>query len=33
MHRNLEWDGEAMKAKGIPEADAFVRQPRRTQWL
>ncbi len=33
LQRNLEWDGQAMKAKGVPEADALVRQPSRTQWL
>ncbi len=33
LQRNLDWDGAAMKAKGVPEADALVRQPARTQWL
>ncbi len=33
LQRNLEWDGEAMKAKGMPDADALVRQQNRTQWL
>ena len=33
LQRNLDWDGEAMKAQGVPEADALVRQPSRAQWL
>lgn len=33
LQRNLKWDGEAMKAKGIPEADALVRKKNRERWL
>jgi hypothetical protein len=33
LQQNLDWDGQAMKAKDLPEADAFVRQPSRAQWL
>lgn len=33
LQRDLEWDGAAMKAQGVPEADALVRQPSRTRWL
>ena len=33
LQRNLKWDGEAMKAKGIPEADALVRKKNRKRWL
>jgi len=33
LQRNLEWNGQAMKAKGAPEADTLVRKQNRTQWL
>jgi predicted dehydrogenase len=33
LQRNLEWDGQAMTAKGVPEADALVRKQNRTLWL
>lgn len=33
LQRNLKWDGQAMKAIGVPEADAFVRLPNRSDWL
>ena len=33
LQRNLKWDGEVMKAKGIPEADALVRKKNREGWL
>ena len=33
LQQNLKWDGETMKAKGIPEADALVRKQNRTRWL
>jgi predicted dehydrogenase len=33
LQRNLEWDGQAMKAKGVPEADALVRKQNRSRWL
>ena len=33
LQRNLECNGQAMKAKGTPEADALVRKQNRTQWL
>lgn len=33
LQKNLDWDGEAMKAKGMPEADALIRKQNRTKWL
>jgi len=33
LQKNIDWDGEAMKAKGMPEADALVRKQNRTKWL
>ena len=33
LQRDLDWDGEAMKAKGVPEADALVKKEHRTKWL
>jgi hypothetical protein len=33
LQRNLDWDGQAMKARGIPEAGALVRKQNRTKWL
>jgi len=33
LQRNLDWDGQAMKAKGVPEADALVRKQKRSRWL
>ena len=33
LQRNLDWDGQAMKARGIPEAAALVKKQNRTQWL
>jgi len=30
--KKIEWDYENMKAKGIPEADAFIREPVRSGW-
>jgi hypothetical protein len=28
----IEWDAENMKAKGIPEADIFIKEPVREGW-
>ena len=33
LQRNLDWDGQAMKAKGIPEAAAHIKKQNRTRWL
>ncbi len=33
LQRNLEWNGQAMKARDVPEADALVRKQNRPQWL
>jgi predicted dehydrogenase len=33
LQRNFDWDGEAMKAKGLPQADALVNKRNRTKWL
>ena len=33
LQNNLDWDGPAMKARGLPEADSHVRKKNRTQWL
>jgi hypothetical protein len=33
LQRNIDWDGQAMKARGIPEAGALVRKQNRTKWL
>jgi len=33
LQRNLDWDGQAMKANGFPEAAAFVKKQNRTKWL
>jgi len=33
LQRNLEWDGQEMKAKDVPEADALVRLASRNRWL
>jgi hypothetical protein len=33
LQQNLDWDGQAMKAKGIPEAAALVKKQNRTKWL
>ena len=29
----IEWDSDALKAKGMPEADRFIHLPLRTKWL
>jgi len=29
----IEWDSEALKAKGAPEADPFIHREQRTKWL
>ena len=31
--RRIEWDAEAMKAKGCPEADALLKRPYRPGWV
>ena len=33
LQKNLNWNGEAMKARGLPEADALVHKKNRTKWL
>jgi predicted dehydrogenase len=32
LQRNIEWDGEAMKVKGAPEADALINPKPRKGW-
>jgi len=29
----IEWDSEALKVKGAPEADPFVKREQRKKWL
>jgi predicted dehydrogenase len=31
--QNLDWDGEAMEAKGLPGANQFIRKQNRCNWL
>jgi hypothetical protein len=31
--RLIDWDDEAMKVVGAPEADVLVHRPMRTKWL
>lgn len=33
LQQNIDWDGETMKAKGLPKADALVQKQNRTKWL
>jgi hypothetical protein len=33
LGRPLDWDGVAMKAKGLPEADPLIQKNYRTRWL
>jgi len=33
LGRPLDWDGVAMKAKGVPEADPLIQKNYRTKWL
>ncbi len=33
LGKPLEWDSEALKAKGLPEADPLIRREPRKQWL
>ena len=33
LQKSFDWDGEAMTAKGLPEAGQFVRKQNRSQWL
>ena len=33
MQRDIDWDGEAMKVPGAPEADQFIRKQDRTNWV
>ncbi len=33
LGRPIQWDSEAMKVKGTPEADMLVHRPQRTKWL
>jgi hypothetical protein len=30
--KKLDWDYDNMKVKGLPEADAFIREPVREGW-
>ena len=30
--RRIDWDAEGMKARGVPEADAFIKEPYRAGW-
>ena len=32
LRRDVEWDGEAMRAKDVPEAAALVNPPYRNGW-
>ena len=33
MQKEIEWDGQAMKVKGHPEADAYIGKENRKEWL
>ena len=33
MQRSIDWDGEAMKVPGAPEADKYIRKENRKKWL
>jgi hypothetical protein len=33
LGKPIEWDSEALKAKGAPEADPFIHRELRTKWL
>jgi hypothetical protein len=33
LGKPIEWDSDALKAKGMPEADRFIHLPLRTKWL
>ena len=33
LQKSFDWDGQAMKAKGLPEAQKYVRKENRTKWL
>jgi hypothetical protein len=33
LGRPIDWDGVAMKAKGVPEADPLIQKGYRTKWL
>ncbi|MFP6872405.1 MAG: Gfo/Idh/MocA family oxidoreductase [Verrucomicrobiales bacterium] len=33
MQKDIQWDGEAMKVKGHPEADKWINKPNRGKWL
>ena len=33
MQKEIEWDGQAMKVKSHPEADAYIDKENRKEWL
>ena len=33
MQKEIQWDGQAMKVKGHPEADKWIHKPDREKWL
>ena len=33
MQKEIQWDGQAMKVKGHPEADKWINKPDREKWL
>ena len=33
LQEEIEWDGQAMKVKGHPEADKWIHKPNREKWL
>lgn len=33
LGREIEWDSENMKAKGVPEADRWIHLPQRKKWI
>ncbi|MEK9986416.1 MAG: hypothetical protein VW879_16890, partial [Opitutae bacterium] len=33
LQNNLDWDGPAMKARGLPEASNYVNKKNRKEWL
>ena len=33
LGKPIEWDSEALKARGVPEADPFIHLELRKKWL
>ena len=33
LQKNMDWNGETMKARDLPEADTLVHKENRTNWL